>query len=789
MPATAKKPLPQIFRGAPHDVALMGDKARAEFSLSTTDTIVEVVGDNALVLEAVEYMRSRKVGSFDLETTGFDPFLDEIVLAQVGDEKCQYLIWWQTIDPAPLLELLADEEVCKVGVNLKFDLRFILAKYGILTPIENVADAQLIDQVLHCGLTGSVGQTLRMTGMEALAARWLGLKLPKDEELRTGWGRMEPGNWTHYSDGEEIPQGDAKRYYAADDVTVPMQVIRCQKPWIKHLGLGKTVRLEHAFLPVLAEVEVRGLTRDRDKWNALAREAEEKAVKAQRELDRIFEVTTTILEDEDGNVEYFRDKNYGSSDQLRDLIREWMAKHYGVDVILSNKHFRESLEKTGHIATGRLDKLFEKKLVPNPDKPGSNTQVAYPNMTDLVEKLWDTYKAFLPEGAFHVLETDSKTFKFYRILHETPDHEIDRHMPTTVGLPPELVNPILDSRDAATKLERYAWTWDDLVNPVTGKIHTSFTQAATDTGRMSSSPNFQNIPGDHRYRECFIAGKGNVFVGADYAQIEPRIIAEISGDPVYMRTFWSGHPLTPGYEFWCGDTVEEKLDLYVEVGKQVGLIPEHFTVVDCKGDEEKGIEAILEGVEGRKQSKIVVLGLGYGTGKDKFHVMLILDSKQYHSKDYSDRLYDAFFQAVELVKRTLDNLSDLADPKKSKRKLWHPLVGDYVTYAETLGGRKRFFRDTAKGIWTQSRNQPIQGTGGEIMKHAAVLLHRWRTAEGIEGGIVNMIHDEFMFEVREDQAALVREHMTRIMSKVGQSYCPHVPIDTDAYIEKFWVKG
>lgn len=760
---------------------------REEIGLSSPNTIVEVIGDQKLVEEAVEYVRSRGIGGWDLETGGLNPFRHDIILCQLGDADKQYIIWWQTIDPQPILDLIGDPDVYLVGVNLKFDLRFILANYGVYTPAHSLIDTMLNEQVMHCGLTGPVFNTMHETGMGQTAYRWFGWIMPKDDELRTGWERMEPGNWETYKDGEPIPRGAMKRFYAADDVIVPMYFKEIQRLWIKKLDLVNTVKQEQSFLPVLAAIETYGMKLDWAQWEQLAQEAEEQKAKAEDALDRLFEVRTTIYIDQDGNEQHSRNKNYGSPHELRDLIREWMMEHYGVEVIAKNDHLYQALKAAG-VNPRRLDTLFESKLVPDPDNPEKRKQVGYPNNFDLVEQLWEDYKTYLPEGAFVLEDTESKTLTLMRILHETPDEEIDDHFPTKLGLPPELVDPILEYRDGKTKLERYAWNWADLIEPKTGRVHSDFTQAATDTGRASSSPNFQNIPSDQRYRDCFITEKGYLMVGADWSQIEPRIIAELSFDPVYMRTFWSGYPGTEGFNFWCDEDVVEKLDIYVEVGKQIGLIPKHYTVVDCKGDDKAGIDPKPDGKKGRKQSKIAVLGLGYGQGTDKFQLMVIRDTGEYHPKAATDKLYHGFFSAVQGVKAKLDELSDLADIRKTDRIIWHPYIESKVAYSESLGGRKRFFEPTNPLFWTMGRNHPIQSTGGDILKDSVMELFYWMRDNNIDGCIVNQIHDEIMAEVREDQAEIVRDKMVEIMSAVGERYCPHVPIAADAYISDHWVK-
>jgi DNA polymerase I-like protein with 3'-5' exonuclease and polymerase domains len=804
--------MPRRWSSAYADVRTLTDAQREKWGLSTRKSICEVVGSEYVgprkpkytVRDVIDYAREKKCVAFDTETTGLNFFKDRIILVQIGDEERQYLVWWETLSKAEQEEILRevwmDEEIRKVGVNLKFDAKMILGNHGLEWRGARLIDTQLLDQILNCGLLGDIGATFALTSMGSMAKRYLGLILVKDEDIRTGWGEVTPLEW--WAEGaseEERAAGETKRHYAADDVPVPLAILKWQMPWIKKFDLVDAVKLEMQFLPELAEMEMKGLYLDADMWKDLCREAEAGLKEAERELDGLFDVTVTYRVDLDGNVQIERDKNYNSTDQLKDLIREWMAKHRGVEVVCNNGHFRESLLRAG-MRPERMEKLLEQKLVPDPeDREGKKRKkVGYPSASDYltgaeigdekVPELWSLYRRRLTEGAFRLPDTDSKTLKLMKILHDTPDHQIDPNMETTRGLPPELVNPILKLREFSTKMERYAWNWigdgdkvAGIVNPVSGRIHTDTTQCAADTARLTTRPNFQNLPADQRYRSCIRAAPGYKIVGADFSQIEPRIIAEISEDPTYMRVFWSGSPGTAGHRYWCGDYEGEELDLYASVGAMVGVLPsDYVTKSACNATEA--------GKKGRKYSKIIVLGLGYGTGPEKFQTMLCLDTGEYHTLDYATELFKSFWNGASMVKATLDRLSALADPRKSQRKVWHPFKEAKVTYSESLMGRKRFFDADSPQWWTQGRNHPIQSTGADILKLSVVYLQNAFRTEALDARVVLTAHDEVLAEAKEEHAARVAVLMETLMKKAGQKWCKHVPISAEATITDYWLK-
>lgn len=776
--------LPRRHWGDFTDVTALSDEQRARRGLATMDSIIEVVGQDHLVKEAFEYALEKGLVGMDGETGGFNAFKDELSLVQVGDAERQYLIWYQTVDPEYIDRIWWDERICKVGVNLKFDIRFQYAQQGfrgIRRPVKNVADALLIEQVLNCGLMGETGQTLKESGMGPMAKRWLGLELPKDEATRTGWHLMEPGNWERFRDGTPIPDGRKKKLYAADDIPIPLALVKKQKPWIKKLGLKATIAMEHRFLPVLAEIEHRGIKIDRDQWQALSDEAIEKLRIAQDKLDELFDVTRSIKIDRDGHGVVTRDRNFNSTEQLKDLVNEYMWDHHKVDVIFTNAHFERALRRNEKLNPARLDRLFQKRMEPDPEKPGKKKKVAYPKMSDVVENFWDLYSRYLPKGAFRLQKLDKDTLKLYRVVFETPDDEVDPEFPTTVGLPPTLVDPLLERSDASKKVGTYGTNWFERMDETTGRVHASFLQAALATGRLSTQPNIQNLPRDERYRKAFVAAPGYIFVGRDWSSIEPRVQAQVSQDPFLMRVFWSECPGTAGYRKWCKDRPDGTLGLYTELGKTLGLVPKHLNEDNVKSDKK--------GAEGRQQSKVAELSLGYGTGDAKFFRAMVRELGKMLPFEYTSHLRRAYWDAKPLAKEAFDGFSALANPEISSRKVWHPYLEKEVCWAETIGGRKRFFSPTNEGWWTQSRNMPIQGTaGGDILKVATILINEWAWENNLDIWVVNLIHDEFILECAEGLEDFAYEKLGQIMIDVAQHYCPDVPISSSGYKAHYWVK-
>lgn len=800
--------LPLPWQGELTDVSTLSDAERKARGLAHTGSMHEICGDQDLLERAVRYCRKQGLCGFDLETTGLSYFSDRIVLVQFGTLEHQFLAWYDTLDMSPVDALWADPEVCKAGVNLKFDAQMWQRHRRVRG--RNLADAQIVEQVLGCGLFFESPKVVaKMTSMASLARRWMGLDLDKAEEVRTEWGKLTPGQWRTR---EEDPSLAARRkHYAADDVVIPLRILETQKPWIREFSLVQTVNLEFDCLPLTADMELRGMKLDTENWIRLADQQKVRLAKAKQTLDELFEVEYEIHQHADGTVEVQREVDYASGAHLQNLIRAYMRRTHGVEVVASNRHFEELLRKNPKVATERLDKLFAPQMVPNPKKKGKRMKQGYPDMTDLVAKHWESYAPYLPPRAFPLLSTDTDTLLWMKIIYQTPEEELVDFgqvewelLPTNVGLPPLLVDALLDYSGAAKNVSTYGYNWLERIDPVTGRLHVSFFQTALTTGRYSSSPNAQNFPRGEEWRACIVAenspevedeAERRYIVGSDFSQIEPRIIAHLSQDPTYMRTFWSERPDTEGFKRWCGRGVPEVLDFYGELAKLARLVPDWYTRKHFKGDE-----ATKEGKEGRQQAKVLGLMLGYGGGEDTFWLSVCRDTGRYWPKAHTDAIYARFFSNVEQLKKTLDRASDLCQPKDSKwkkasrRKVWHPFIGREVTYSETLGGRKRFYHPDYSGWWTQGRNMPVQGSGADILKRAGVCLTRdlWKREEELGeeiGGLINLIHDEYLAEIRGlGNAEWFRDRMDYWMQRVGEAYCPTVPVPGGGYVAGYWQK-
>jgi DNA polymerase I len=278
---------------------------------------------------------------------------------------------------------------------------------------------------------------------------------------------------------------------------------------------------------------------------------------------------------------------------------------------------------------------------------------------------------------------------------------------------------LLDWRRLAKLKSTYVDKLPELVHPETGRVHTDFNQAVTATGRLSSSnPNLQNIPirteQGREIRRAFVAEPGNQLVSADYAQIELRIIAHMSGDAGLIAAFREG------------------LDIHTATAARVFDVP---------------LGAVTRFM--RDRVKQVNYGIPYGISAFGLAQRLRIGTKE------AQKLIDSYRASYPDVGRFLDGLLEEARVKG---------------YVETLLGRRRYVPQINSRNPTERAlaeriavNMPVQGTQADMIKKAMVAIHSRLQAEGWQSRMILQVHDELVFEAPEGEvealSALVTEEM------------------------------
>ena len=292
----------------------------------------------------------------------------------------------------------------------------------------------------------------------------------------------------------------------------------------------------------------------------------------------------------------------------------------------------------------------------------------------------------------------------------------------------ELPRLILEYRGLAKLRSTYTDKLPQMVDPRTGRVHTSYHQAVTATGRLSSSdPNLQNIPirseDGRRIRRAFIPAPGHCMLAADYSQIELRIMAHLSGDERLLAAFDAG------------------LDIHQATAAEVWGVPPQ----EVSGDQ-------------RRSAKAINFGLIYGMSA--FGLARQLGIERQAAQEY----VDLYFRRYPKVKEFMENIREQGRRDK---------------YVDTLFGRRIYLTDIdhsnqgrRAGAERTAINAPMQGTAADIIKQAMIAVDRWIQDELPAVRMIMQVHDELVFEVAEDAAEAAGARIRKEMEAAAELRVP-----------------
>jgi DNA polymerase-1 len=297
----------------------------------------------------------------------------------------------------------------------------------------------------------------------------------------------------------------------------------------------------------------------------------------------------------------------------------------------------------------------------------------------------------------------------------------------------ELPSLILEYRSLSKLKSTYTDRLPEQINPRTGRVHTSYHQAVAATGRLSSSdPNLQNIPIrtplGRRIRQAFVAPEGWLIMACDYSQIELRIMAHLSGDTGLLQAF------------------RDKVDVHQATASEVFDVP------------------YLEvGADQRRAAKAINFGLMYGMSA--FGLSRQLNIGRGEAQAYMDTYFMRYPGVAAYMEETRKKAGDQG-------------------YVETLFGRRLYLPDINAGNGQRRQaaeraaiNAPMQGTAADIIKRAMISVDEWLQRKRPEAHLVMQVHDELVFEVREDQLDHLQAAVVKRMSEAADLDVPLV-VDT-----------
>lgn len=311
------------------------------------------------------------------------------------------------------------------------------------------------------------------------------------------------------------------------------------------------------------------------------------------------------------------------------------------------------------------------------------------------------------------------------------------------GLHP-VVDALLEYRQLAKLKSTYVDGLLTLMDPVTGRVHTSFNQAVTSSGRLSSSnPNLQNIPVrteiGRQIRRAFIADPSYLLLTADYSQIELRILARITGEKRLVEAFQRGEDI---------HTITAASLFHVPVSQ---VTPEQ-----------------------RRLAKTVVYAILYG--QSAFGLAQVTGMSNAEASEFIKRYHETFPEVRRYVDATLNQAYKQG-------------------YVNTLFGRKRFLPDlrTLSGperqaLEREAINMPIQGTNADVIKIAMIRIHQALQERGLNARMILQVHDELVFEVPVEELETTRRLVRTIMEDIPE-ITEKVPLKVETKVGRNWYEA
>jgi DNA polymerase-1 len=322
------------------------------------------------------------------------------------------------------------------------------------------------------------------------------------------------------------------------------------------------------------------------------------------------------------------------------------------------------------------------------------------------------------------------TQKGLPVVKKTPGGapSTDEETLALLALDHPIARAILDYRGMAKLKSTYTDKLPQMVHPVTGRLHTSYSQATAVTGRLSSAePNLQNIPArtaeGRRIREAFIAPPGHLLVSADYSQIELRIMAHLSDDPGLLYAF------------------AHDLDIHTATAAEVFGVP---------------LEEVSK--DQRRMAKVINFGLIYGMSA--FGLASQLNLERAAAQAYIDRYFARYPGVADYMQRTREAARSQG-------------------YVETVFGRRLYLPEInakngqrRQGAERAAINAPMQGTAADLIKLAMIAVQGWLDAEKMESRLLLQVHDELILEVPEHELDRMRADLPGHMCNVAALKVP-----------------
>jgi DNA polymerase I-like protein with 3'-5' exonuclease and polymerase domains len=708
----------------------------------------------------------------DTETTALDPIDGRLRLVQFCFEAEDELIAW-VVDTwkftakelGDLAAVFWDPEIVKVAHNAKFEIKWITT--NIIQPWIAQADPNEVGSDSVCrsffcteiaSRIVSAGEISHKHSLAAVTQRYLGIE--RDKTLQT-------------SDWSAPELSDEQIQYAVDDVYDLLQLRRLLVNEILKNDLSRVMVIEMDCLLPVAEMELAGLKLDREAWTALL---EQKTKDRDAKLIEVTELFQPGVNWTDDNPEkkgkrpvqikkWFKQprkpklytkteckgdpalalKNLVMIEEFQDKLIAFHANEWMYETLVADWQQRFDAwnalpaEITATINL-RSPKRVQQAMI-NLGVPLGDRKTNEKELNELVNDIEPQLYNLKAQLAAAAAKGDDKGAQMFIEKNVMSVARYEHWL--------KIINDLLDYRGLDKSVTSYGKNWLRAIKP-DGRIHPNIKQLQADTGRMSSGGkdgdeaaiNIQNLPHDPAHRSCIVAPDGKDLLIADYAQIELRILLELSGDTNFAKDFNSG------------------LDMHTKGASR-------FFRVEY--------EAVTKAL--RQNAKAVNFLVIYGGGE------FTLSARIKSTTEEAKELLNNYFESYPGNKVYMDKAAHQAMNKGFARTMTgRMLVFDLSTlrFLDARDAKRRL-----KGYGRNGMNMPIQGSSADMIKRALYLLgEKLRKIPGAY--VITCVHDEIVVECFKEDTPRVSAILKEAMEQAGTELLTLVPCPVDVTIGRTW---
>lgn len=728
-----------------------------------------------------------KIQSLDLETTGLDAFVSEIVLTGIGTFANKF-VFGHDVDLTEIYEHILSRKINIVGANLKFDIKFIQAKYNIL--LTRVYDVIIAEQRLYM-------KFYQYNNLGELVKRYL--KEYRDKDTRLEFVGKGPNTFN-------VEYHHIK--YLANDLDDPLKIRALQRPMIKKFKMQFLIYgIEFPLISILADSENEGIDLDTEAWKALINSNIAKRFQLQLEMDEELR----RLRDEVAIKGLYKDLS--PSITLGGMKYNKIREPSQASFLINDDGTTNVLDLFGDQATvkaitNKKDYKPDGKVNPDYNSPtemvrifGRLNQPLPTESNYAIPTFTSTGQSTLPVNTYRV-----STVMFEKYLIDKPDTIMKKFI-------------LLYDKysEVNTKINNFGLNYLKKINPVTGKLHTIYRQCHAVTGRFQSGGGrmepdkfqSQNVPAAKDYRSCFIAPKGYKLRTSDYSGAELIVMAShaqdfklISLSKIDMHSYMATICWRAIFKYRAGK-------IHKQLSKMTGGIAEML-----RNEWDKAVKAgknftvTKEDPPGyRKGFKGMTFGAIYGMYSKKAGQTLNVPKEEgaIVLSTIEAELPETF-NMVKAATAAASKQGFVINNYRTNSRAWFP---NLIKQIKGEISKDTHFLEISMEE-SAARNIRIQGTQADFVKEATVVLATYYRKRKLDAKILLWVHDEIVDKVNDnllielnpniDPKLLphkfkkgkfykdIAEVKDDIMTTVANKYLRNVTISADHETAQHWVK-